>query len=264
MFIDTHCHLDILVKENKPQDAFAYISRAKEQNVSCMITIGSTPERSHMALEIAKHYDGVYASLGVHPDDVYEDYQNDLSQFETLAQEYPNKVVAIGECGLDYYNTDGRKNKPKELQKELFIAQIDLANRVKLPLVIHTREADDDTIEILTAYPPKYGFVIHCYTAGPRLLQTALSFGGYIGFTGIVSFPKAQNVRDRVNETPMDRMLIETDAPFLAPVPMRGKQNEPSYVPYIAQYIADMRNIPLQDFVSQTTNNAQNLFFAPK
>lgn len=254
LLVDTHCHLDFA---ELSADRVGLLARAKEAGVGRMVTIGTHKTRWPTYLQIAAENANVFCTLGVHPDHVAEDGQ-EMSADELVAAINANtKVVGIGECGLDYY-----REHDKEIQARALAAHIDAAQQTGLPVIIHSREADDDMIvQLTTPYKVKpYTGLLHCFASTRKLAEAALEIGFYISFSGIVTFKNAKDLQDIARDVPLDRMLVETDAPFLAPVPMRGKINEPSYVRYTAQYLADLKGVSLDEFTRITTANAERVF----
>jgi TatD DNase family protein len=253
--VDTHCHLDYLADEKLAP----LIEQCHQAGVSHILTIGVEPSNLGAVLNIANHHPSVFGALGIHPHHA-SDYSDQVEQ-EIIKGASSNKIVAIGECGLDYHYN----HSPATVQKEVFERELDLASQLNLPVIIHTREADEDTIQILKNFSnslPKKG-VLHCYSAGEKLAQFVLDQGFYLGFTGIITFAKADNVRKIVRMTPLERLLIETDAPFLAPKPHRGRKNSPLYLPYIAQEMAVILNQNSNDLYQQLRSNTTTLFGLP-
>lgn len=262
MFFDSHCHL------TSPQLASQLpqiLERMKSAGVTQVLNIGDDLQSSHAALTqipvATQHGVTMYATAGVHPQKALEfDLEKSPAALRNLAAD-PH-VVAIGEIGLDYVYDDSHEQYPgasRTLQKEVMRAQLELAQALDLPVVIHNREADEDLIEIVADYPGIRG-VFHCFGSSPEVAKRVLEMGFYLGFTGIITFKNAGAVREVAAYCPLERMLIETDAPYLAPVPHRGKTNEPAYVPFVAQTIADLRNITLEETAALTARNACRLF----
>jgi len=263
MFTDSHCHLTFPeLADNLPQIRAA-MAQAQVDRALCICT---TLEEFDAVQALAASYDNFWCSVGVHPDneDIQEPTVDDLVQRAARP-----KGVAIGETGLDYYQMDARKGgrtvADLEWQRDRFRAHIRAAQRTRKPLVIHTREASSDTISILkeegeTGAGAAAGGVFHCFTETAEVARAALDLGFYISFSGILTFKKAQDLRDVAAFVPLDRMLIETDSPYLAPVPYRGKTNNPSYVPYVAQQIAQVRDVPVETIAQATSANFEHLF----
>ncbi len=253
MFIDSHCHLDKLNYQELHQDVDHVISKAKESNVNAMLSVGVTLDSFENMMAMIEHRDDVYASCGVHPLDVESPFCLD-----TLRRYVANpKVVAVGETGLDFHY----KPETKALQLERFAQQVDVANEVNKPLIIHTRNARAETLTMLTEHQAeKCGGVIHCFTEDLDFAKSAMDLGFYISISGIVTFRAATELKQVVKALPLNRLLIETDSPYLAPVPHRGKENQPAYVVEVASYIAQLKGVSLQEVASQTTQNFHNLF----
>ncbi|MCL5094268.1 MAG: TatD family hydrolase [Patescibacteria group bacterium] len=267
MFIDSHAHLDF---KEFDEDFDEVLRRAKASNVLKIINIGADIERSKKAIKLTERYDYIFPTAGIHPEEeLPKGVVESIKELENLIKN-SSKIVAVGECGLDYYlNTEF--SKTKEITKEertrqidLFEAQIKLAQRRNLPLVIHLRNGQDNqayenAIAILEEKKVNNG-VVHCFTFGPQEAKTFLKMGLYIGFTGIVTYKNAENVQEAAKVVPLDRLLIETDCPFLAPGPYRGKRNEPAYVIEIAKKIAEIKDLPLEKVEEITTKNVETLF----
>lgn len=250
MLIDSHCHLDMLAAKT---DLDEVIENAARHEVKYMQTICTKLENFPNILQIAKRYDNVYASVGVHPDEAVEISHKTLID---LAQD--PKVIGLGETGLDYY----RQDETKSLQISCFTEHIIASQQLALPVIVHTRSAESDTIDIITKEMHHKSFtgLIHCFTGTRHLAEKMLDLGFYISISGIVTFKNTLDLKEIVKFIPLDRLLIETDSPYLAPVPMRGKSNEPAFVSYVAQYIADLKGIPLKKLADQTTDNFFGLF----
>jgi TatD DNase family protein len=254
---DTHCHLDYLIKELPLEDI---LKKCREQNVDRVITIAVSSENLHFVDQVTKDHSMVYGSLGVHPHEADKTDMNVIQHIQERLDTGHNKIVAIGEIGLDYYY---KKSDP-EKQKSLFKAFLLLAQKNNLPVIIHSRDADNDMGDILEAYAPllqKKG-VIHSFTSSIELAKKAIDLGFYLGFNGIITFKNAENVREVLITTPLDRIVVETDAPFLTPVPFRGRTNFPYFVPYVAKYIAELRGLPEQEMLSILKENTERLFFS--
>lgn len=257
--IDTHCHLSMVLDEEGKIDynQINEILKQMETNgVTYAITIGSNMEDSKLSVEIANKYDNIYCAVGVHPEEV-ETF--DADKLEDLIKINLNsgKLVAIGEIGLDYY---WRKDN-KETQIEIFKRQIELAKKYNLPIVVHCRDAYGDVLEILKEYAPfDKGGVIHCYSGSIEWAKEVIKLGFLISFTGVVTYPNANNIQDVAKWVDLDKFMVETDSPFLTPVPFRGKQNNPSYVKCTLEYIAKLKNKEIQEIDKNTTNNAIKLF----
>ena len=253
MLIDTHTHLDD-ARYNDDRDAM--IARAREAGVEAFVTIGCDLATSQAAVALATQHNFVYASIGVHPHEVKHISEGWYDEFRRLVKN--KKVVAYGEIGLDYHYNH---SSPKE-QRERFREQIQLARELNLPIIIHTREAQDDTMTILKEEKAsEIGGVFHCFSGDAWLAKDALDLGFYLSFSGILTFQNATMLRDIAKHTPLDRVLIETDCPYLTPVPHRGKRNEPAYVAHVAQQLAAIHpELSLEQIERRTTENAKRLF----
>ncbi len=251
--IETHCHLDYL--KSKPLEEI--IQEAQDQGIERIITISVEPDNFDSALSISEQFENVYFTQGIHPHDAKLIKEDSLTIIQDRAKH--SKMVAVGEIGLDYHYD----NSPREKQKEVFRQQLEVAIKTNKPVVIHSRDADEDMIEILSEFAPrmKRKGVIHSFTSGLDLAKKAIELGFYLGFNGIITFKSAQNVRDIVNFCPLNRVLLETDSPFLTPVPHRGKENSPVRLPHILEKVAEVKEIsPLE--VEQTCyQNSLDLFF---
>lgn len=253
MLIDTHTHLDD-ARYNDDRDAM--IARAREAGVEAFVTIGCDLATSQAAVAIANQHPFVYASVGVHPHEVKHISDGWYDQLRRLVNN--KKVVAYGEIGLDYHYNH---SSPKE-QRERFREQIQLARELNLPVIVHTREAQDDTMTILKEEKAsEIGGVFHCFSGDAWLAKDALDLGFYLSFSGILTFQNATMLRDIAKNTPLDRVLIETDCPYLTPVPHRGKRNEPAYVVHVAKQLAAIHlELSLEQIEQRTTENAKRLF----
>lgn len=251
--IDSHCHLDYL----KLQQPAQTVADALKVNVSKMISIAVSKDNLASVISIANDNKAVYASQGIHPHQAAE-YDGAVEQFIVQNLSHP-KVVAVGEIGLDYYYNHAAKSA----QFHAFESQLELAIEHDLPVIIHSRDADADMQAILANYSssmPKKG-VIHSFTAGLGLAKFCLAEGFYLGFNGICTFKNAENVRQVLAITPLKKLLLETDAPYLTPVPYRGKENAPQYLPFIAEFIANFKGIEIEDLLEQVYANSEDLFF---
>ncbi|MBX9766112.1 MAG: TatD family hydrolase [Bdellovibrionales bacterium] len=250
MLIDVHTHLDEL--ELNPETA---IAEAKRSGIDRLITIGTKPDDLNFVVEMTKKFPGVvFGSLGIHP---HESASFNPKVRETMVALAANPgIVAIGEIGLDYYYNHAQK----DVQKQAFREQVELAVELGLPLEIHTRDAEEDTIKILQDYRGKLKGLIHCFTGTRWLAEKALDLDFNVSFSGIVTFKNAESLRDTARVIPLDRLHVETDAPFLAPVPHRGKKNLPSYLTHTAQFISDLKGVSLEKLTEQLNQNAQDLF----
>ncbi|MDD4940177.1 MAG: TatD family hydrolase [Candidatus Omnitrophica bacterium] len=253
MLIDTHCHLDF---EQFSGDRQAVIRRAKEAGVGYFVNIGATLDSSAASCELAAKYPDLYASVGVHPHDANSFKDDDLTKLKELAAR--DKVVAIGETGLDYF----RNLSSPEDQKRIFASQIELAKSLDLPLVVHTRQAEDQTLKILKAAMPLRA-VVHCFSGDENFLRNCLELGFFISFTCNITYKKAQTLREMVKLTPLDKLMLETDAPYLAPEGFRGKRNEPSHIKLLAEEVSRIKGVSFEEVAQKTTGNAK-LFFKLK
>lgn len=252
MLFDTHVHLN--ARQYK-EDRKEVIERAFATGVSHMVVVGFDRETIPLAIEIAEQYETIYAAVGWHPVDAIDCTDEDLQWIEKLSA-HP-KVVAIGEMGLDYH----WDKSPIEVQKEVFRKQIQLAKKVNMPIIIHNREATEDIIEILQEENgAEVGGIMHCYNDSTNYIQACLDMNFYISLGGPVTFKNATMPKEVAVQVPLDRLLIETDAPFLTPHPYRGKRNEPAYVKLVAEQIAELRGMPFDELSKATKNNAFSLF----
>ncbi|MDD5174270.1 MAG: YchF/TatD family DNA exonuclease, partial [Candidatus Omnitrophica bacterium] len=252
MIIDTHCHLDF---KDFDSDRDSVLDRAKEAGVVRIINVASSVEGTRRSLELAGKYDIVYASIGVHPHDAGDVTDKVIEDFRVLAEN--DKVVAVGEVGLDYY----RNLSPKDKQVEAFKKFIHLAGSLKLPLIIHSREADQDLISVLKSEKTEgQAGVIHCFSGDEQFLKECLELGLNISFTSNLTFKKAQTLREIARTVPIERVLLETDAPYLAPEGMRGKRNEPAYLPRLVDEWVKLTGLSKGDVERITTHNANELF----
>ncbi|MGD8192552.1 TatD family hydrolase [Brevibacillus ginsengisoli] len=255
MIIDTHAHL------NAPEfdeDRDAVIARARENGISTIINIGFNRETIPTCLELAEKYEFIYAVVGWHPQDAKDMTDADLEWIEELTK-HP-KVVGIGEMGLDYY----WDTSPRDVQAEVFRKQIRLARKLKLPIVIHNRDAHQDVIRILREEKAEeVGGIMHCFSGSWETAQMALDLNFYISFGGPVTFKNAKQPKEVASKVPLDRLLVETDCPYLTPHPFRGKRNETGYVRYVAEELANLRGVTLEEMAAITSENAKRLFKLP-
>ncbi|MCE2999192.1 MAG: TatD family hydrolase [Betaproteobacteria bacterium] len=251
MFVDSHCHLDFPELAGRLPEI---LSRMRDNGVKAALCVSVTLEDFPRVLALAEAHDHLYASVGVHPD--YPDLEEPtVSQLVALAQ-HP-KIIAIGETGLDYYRLTG----DLEWQRQRFRTHIRAARKTGKPLIIHTRSAAEDTLRLMREEGAEQaGGVMHCFTESQAVADAALELGFYISFSGIVTFKSARELKAVACQVPLERMLIETDSPYLAPVPHRGKTNEPGLVRHVGEEIARLRGIPLQDVAQATTANFNKLF----
>ena len=257
--IDTHCHLNMITDKNGKIDFIKIeqiLKNMYDNGVEIAITIGSNLDDSKIGVQIANKYKNIYCAVGVHPEGVDE---FNLDKLESLVKQNINsgKLVAIGEIGLDYY---WRKDNKLE-QIKIFKQQIELAKKYNLPIIVHCREAFGDCLEILRQYSPFLnGGVIHCYSGSIEWAKEVINLGFLISFTGVVTYSNAKNVQEVAKWVDNDKFMVETDSPFLSPVPFRGKENCPSNVVYVAKFIAELKNISYNNIDKITTKNAKNLF----
>jgi TatD DNase family protein len=257
MYVDSHCHLSFPELKAKLPEIRAAMAEAQVDRALCICT---TLEEADEVYELAATYDNFWATAGVHPDneDVREPTLDDL-----LALAARPRVVGIGETGLDYYRLNGRTVADMEWQRERFRVHIRAARQTALPLVIHTRSASDDTVRILKEEGGDKG-VFHCFTETMDVARAALDLGFYVSFSGILTFKNAADLREVARFVPLERCLIETDSPYLAPVPYRGKTNNPSYVPFVAKQIAELKGVSPETIAEHTSRNFERLFLSPK
>lgn len=252
MLIDSHAHLQW---EDFNSDIKDVISNASKSGVNVIINIGYNLEACRKALKLADDHSGLYAAIGIHPHNAGSLNMDTLDHLIKLSK-HP-KVVAVGEIGLDYY----RNLSPKEIQRKVFERQINLADELDLPIVIHSRDAQNDTLEILTKYRDKIkSGVMHCFSGSLETAKRCIRLGLYISIAGPVTYPNAHRVHELVRKIPLKNILIETDCPWLAPQPKRGKRNEPAFLIYTAHKISELKKVPLTDLAEITTRNAGQLF----
>jgi len=254
MLIDSHAHLDM---DDFDGDRDQVIKRARSGEVARIITIGIDLNSSRKAIEIANKYDFIYATVGYHPHNAKEADVRDLEQLTVLASE--SKVVAWGEIGLDFF----RRHSPPDKQVEAFERQLDMAFELDLPVIIHDREAHDDLLRILKKRKRLYRGVVHCFSGDHDLAMALIEMGFYISFPGTVTYKKAVDTHTAASRIPLEKLLVETDCPYLAPVPFRGKRNEPLYVRFTAEKIAQLRKTELDKISKATSANAMRLFNLP-
>jgi TatD DNase family protein len=252
--VDTHCHLDMREFEN---DFDMVLNRAKNHGVDSVITIGIDLASSRKAIGLARKYPCIWASVGVHPHDVHSATDETYAAIEDLIETNHHLVVGYGEIGLDYL----KKRSEPELQRRHFRRQLEMAKKHRLPAIIHDRDAHEDTIRILHETGPfPNGGVMHCFSGDMDFAGKIVDLGFHISIPGIVTFKNAHDLHEVAQKVPLTSLLVETDGPFLAPHPWRGKRNEPAYVLYTADYIAKLRDIPLVELAKATTANAKSLF----
>lgn len=253
MLVDSHCHLNF---PDFKDDLNAIISRAKAAGVGIMQTICTEMDEFEEVYAISERNEGVFCSIGVHPNDSGK--QNIVSAQEIIEKAARGKVIGIGETGLDYHY----EYTDRGLQKQSFLEHIKAAQVTGLPLIVHTRDAEADTIEILSDEMSKgyFKFLIHCFTSTKELADISIKLGGYISLSGIITFKNAASIRDALIDVPLDRILVETDSPYLAPIPYRGKRNEPSYVVEVNKALAQLKGISEGEAAKITTENFFRLF----
>lgn len=253
MLVDSHCHLDF---PDFSAELDAVVARARAAGIGRIVTISTRVKKHPQVLAIAEKFPEVFCSVGTHPHNAHEELDIDAKALVTLTK-HP-KIVAIGEAGLDYHYD----NSPRDKQQQGFRQHIAAARETSLPLVIHSRDCDADMARILREESGKGAFpaVLHCFTGGRDLAFTAIELGHYVSFTGILTFKRSDDLRAIAAALPGDRILVETDAPYLAPLPYRGKRNEPAYVAETAKVLAGVRGVPADDIARQTTENFFRLF----
>ena len=251
--VDTHCHLD---DEKFSEDLAEVVNRAREFGVNRIINFGDRLATSNRVVEIAREFDGLFAGVGIHPEEAFKMQKSDDERIIQLAED--SHVVAIGEIGLDYYwEKDSERRK---LQREIFIRQIDLARQLHLPICVHDREAHGDTIEILKREAHGIRGVLHCFSGSLEIAMEAIKLGFFIGVDGPITFKNSKKLPEIVREIPRDFLLIETDSPYMSPTPNRGKRNEPAFVKFVAEKIAEIRGESLDEVARYTTRNAEDLY----
>ncbi|GEO80152.1 TatD family hydrolase [Pararhodospirillum oryzae] len=253
MLVDSHCHLDF---PDFADELDQVVARARLAGLGAMLTIGTHVTRFEPVRALTDRFPDVWCTVGIHPHEAGREPVHDAEALARLAE--APKVVGFGETGLDYFYD----HSPRADQERSFRAHLEAARLTGLPVVIHTRDADEDTARLLREEYEKGPFtgLIHCFSGGADLARTALDLGLYLSVSGIITFPKAQNVRDVIATVPLDRLLVETDAPYLAPVPFRGKRNEPAHVVHTAAAVARLKGVPEEAFHQATTDNFFRLF----
>jgi TatD DNase family protein len=251
--IDSHCHLDYFTDAERPE----LLQRARAAGVEEMVTIGTRLSRAAEQIALAEQLGSVWCTVGTHPHHAAEE---DLPQEQDIVAlaSHP-RVIAVGEAGLDYFYD----RSPRDVQAEMFRRQIRAARTAGVPICIHTRDADDDTLALLhdeRAQGGDFDFLLHCFSSGRALAEQAVAIGGYVSFSGILTFPKSQELRAIAADLPPERLLVETDSPYLAPVPFRGKRNEPAHVAHTARVLAEVRGMAVEDVGELTTRNFRRLF----
>ena len=253
MLIDTHCHL---YYDSIKNDIQTVLARAEEQGVNRFICVGTNTTDSAESLKIAANFDNVYASAGVHPHDAKDAPGDYLKQIKDLLQF--DKMVAVGEMGLDYF----RNISPPDVQKKVFREQMELAHQINKPVIFHNRDADEDVIKILSEFPGVVG-VSHCFSSDLKTAKVFLDMGFYISFSGNLTF-KNSLLPEVAKEIPLNKIMVETDSPFLSPVPFRGKPNEPGRTLFVAKKLAEIHELTLEEIAEKTSENAAKLFNLPK
>jgi TatD DNase family protein len=253
MLIDSHCHLDF---DSLSGDLPGVLARAREAGIDQMVTISTRMSTFDRVRTIAETHDNIWCTVGVHPHEA--EAEGDVSLEQLVEAAASTRVIGIGETGLDYYY----EHAPREAQKTSFRTHIAAARETGLPLIVHTRDADEDMAAILTEEMEKGAFtgLLHCFSSGGALATAALELGFYVSFSGILTFKAAEEVREVARIVPLERLLVETDAPYLAPVPKRGKSNEPSFVVHTAAQLAQLRDLSLEEMATLTTDNFYRLF----
>lgn len=262
IFFDSHTHL---MDEQYDGERDIIVENARKNGVLYLTNIGYNKETSIEAVRDANKYEGVYATIGLHPENILELDDDFKFIHDLINDDKKRKIVAIGEIGLDYhylseYESENEKEEIKEKQKDIFVKQIKIANNLDLPVVIHSRDADMDMLEILKNNKIEKNFVMHCFSSSTEVLKEVLKLGGYVSLAGPVTFKNARGLIDVAKLIPDDKILIETDAPYLAPEPHRGTRNESAYVVCTAQKIADLRECSLEEFSKTTTDNAKRFY----
>ncbi|WP_029014368.1 TatD family hydrolase [Niveispirillum irakense] len=254
MLVDSHCHLDF---PDFAPERDAVVQRARDAGVGLMLSICTHISKFNQVLDIAQSYPDVFCTLGVHPHQAAEEFPHcDVEKLVELSRLNP-KVVGIGETGLDYFYD----KSPRDIQQESFRRHIRVCLETDLPVIVHTRDADEDTIRILREEGQgRLRGLLHCFSSGRQLAEEALELGFYISLSGIVTFKKSEDLRAIAADVPLDRILVETDAPYLAPVPMRGKRNEPAFVAHTARHMAEVKGVSEAELAQATTENFRRLF----
>jgi len=252
MLIDSHAHLDF---PRFNEDREEVIKRAKKEGVEYIVNVGADIKSSRRGLELSLYNENIFSTVGIHPHEADTVDEKAIKILTDLAK--TDKVVAIGEIGLDYYYD----NSPRELQKRAFRLQMRLAQKLSLPIVIHTREADDDTLKLMKEEnAEKNGGIVHCFASNLDMARASIEMGFYLGFGGLITFNNASKLRKVLKELPLERIVLETDAPYLTPVPYRGKRNEPAYIKYVAKKIAEIKKISLKELAKISNKNTIDLY----
>lgn len=256
MLVDSHCHLHMMDMSFYDNELANVINNAHEQSVSHLLCVSTQLDEYESIEQICQQYPGVFGSVGIHPN---EPFNKPESTETLLSLAEPDHIIAIGETGLDYYRTEGKQDQVA--QHERFRQHIEASIETKKPLIIHSRHAADDTLQLMKNYhADKAGGVMHCFCENWKVAEQAMALGFYISISGIVTFKNAKALQEVAMKVPLDRLLIETDCPYLAPTPFRGKPNEPAYVKYVAEKIAELRDISFATVAEHSTNNFFTLF----
>ncbi|SFC83836.1 TatD family hydrolase [Butyrivibrio sp. YAB3001] len=252
MIFDTHAHYD---DEQFDTDREALLASFISAGIGNVVNVGASIDTSEKALELAHRYDFIYAAAGVHPSEVTELNEDSIRQIETMCDD--DRCVAVGEIGLDYHWPEPEP----DLQKKWFIRQLDIAREKKLPVIIHSRDAAADTMNIMKSeHAEEIGGVVHCFSYSKEIAAECVKMGFYIGIGGVLTFKNARKMREVVDQTPIEKLLLETDCPYLAPEPYRGKRNSSLYLPYVVKAMADIKGISEDEVIRITTDNAQRMY----
>lgn len=251
MIFDTHAHYDDEQFEN---DRAELLASMKEQNVGTIVNVSATLESCRKAIALADKYPYIYAAVGIHPDEVGGLNEDTFADMKTLFGH--KKVVAVGEIGLDYY----WDNEPHEVQKKWFVRQLELARELNLPVLIHSREAASDTLYVMKEYAKGLTGVIHCFSYSREIAMEYVKMGFYIGIGGVVTFKNAKKLKEVAEVVPLERILLETDCPYITPEPYRGKRNQSGYLSYVAEQIAAIKGISAEEVIAQTEKNARTMY----
>ena len=252
MIFDTHAHYD---DEQFDVDRDALLRGMAEQNVGTIINVGASLEGCRRSVELSHQYPFIYAAVGVHPDEVGDLNEESFARLRETART-EEKVVAIGEIGLDYH----WDVQPHEVQQHWFVRQMELADELDLPIAVHSRDAAKDTFDLIAARGKDQRGVIHCYSYSPEMAQEYVKLGYHIGLGGVVTFKNAKKAKETARQIPLERILLETDCPYMAPTPFRGKRNNSAYIDYVAQEIADLKGISKEEVIAVTEENAKKIF----
>lgn len=253
MIFDTHAHYD---DEQFDEDRDQLLSGMADAGVGTIVEIGASMESSRNAIRLAEQYPYIYAAVGVHPDNVGELNEETFRELEEMCRH--DKVVAVGEIGLDYH----WDTEPREIQKQWFVRQLEMAREMKLPVNIHSRDAAEDTFEIMKEYGKGLGGIIHCFSYSKEMAKEYVKMGFFIGVGGVVTFKNGKKLKEIVKEIPLEKIVLETDCPYLAPEPNRGRRNDSRNIHYVAEQIAELKNLDKEIVVKQTENNAKLIYFS--